>query len=107
MRRRSRYESLPADNIQKESGGKHRLTVREAVCNSDTLLLVDVLSTFLTSSVLPLVAEESRAASEDPGTRAIEIAHALAFGNGLGSSVFAPIHLSVTVEDISVRVPGV
>lgn len=71
---------------------------------------VDVLSSFLTSSkftpwelaegVLPLVAEETRFASEDAATRAIELAHALAFRNGLGSSVYAPEHPSINVEDV-------
>lgn len=71
---------------------------------------MDVLSSFVTSSkftpwelnesVLPVVAEETRYASEDSATRAIELAHALAFRNGLGASLFAPSHPSVTIDDV-------
>jgi len=49
---------------------------------------------------LPVIESESNAASSDPATRALELAHALAFRSGLGSSLFANPHQAVTVEDI-------
>lgn len=71
---------------------------------------VDVLSSLVTSSkftpwefdegVLPAVKIESSVASSDPSIRALELAHACAFRNGLGSSLFASSHPSVTVEDV-------
>jgi ubiquinol-cytochrome c reductase core subunit 2 len=50
--------------------------------------------------VLPVIEAETLAASSDPATRALEIAHALAFRSGLGSSIFAPAHGSITAEDV-------
>ena len=48
----------------------------------------------------PLIEAEVGVASSDPTTRAIELAHNLAFRSGLGSPLFAPAHSSITVEDI-------
>lgn len=71
---------------------------------------VDVLSSFITSAkftrhefdeyVAPQVAAETELATSDPATHAIDIAHALAFRSGLGSSLFAPAHNSITAADI-------
>ena len=71
---------------------------------------VDVLSSFITSAkftrhefdeyVAPLVAADTEAATSDPATHAIDTAHALAFRSGLGSSLFAPAHNSITAADI-------
>ena len=71
---------------------------------------VDVLASIISSSkfqpwelaesVLPTVAEETHAASEDPITVALEIAHSAAFRSGLGASVFAPAHPHVSAEDV-------
>lgn len=71
---------------------------------------VDVLSSLITSSrfspwdlkeaVIPVVEEETRTASSDPAIVALELAHALAFRSGLGSSVFAPAHPSVTLNEV-------
>lgn len=71
---------------------------------------VDVLSSFVTSAkftrhefeeyVRPLVSAETEAASRDSATLAIDTAHSLAFRSGLGSSLFAPAHHDLTVEDI-------
>lgn len=71
---------------------------------------MDVLSSFISSArytrhefteyVLPVVESETLAASADPATKAIEVAHTLAFRSGLGSSLFASSHPSFTAEDI-------
>ena len=71
---------------------------------------VDVLSSFITSAkftrhefqeyVAPLVAADTVTATSDPAFHAIDAAHALAFRFGLGSSLFAPAHNSITSADI-------
>lgn len=71
---------------------------------------VDVLSSFVTSAkftrhefeeyVTPLVDADTDAASHDSAIQAIELAHALAFRHGLGQSIFAPPHNSLTVNDV-------
>jgi ubiquinol-cytochrome c reductase core subunit 2 len=71
---------------------------------------VDVLSSFITSAkftrhefdeyVAPLIAAETEAATSDPATHAIDTAHAIAFRSGLGSSLFAPAHNTITAADI-------
>ncbi len=43
---------------------------------------------------------ESTAALNDPATHAIELAHALAFRNGLGNSIFASSGHHVSAEDV-------
>lgn len=76
----------------------------------DREFFVDVLSSFFTSSkftpwelkenVTPTVAAETQAATSDAAIRAVELAHALAFRNGLGASIYAPTHPSVSIDDI-------
>jgi ubiquinol-cytochrome c reductase core subunit 2 len=71
---------------------------------------VDVLASFVASArftrhefteyVLPVTEAETTAASADPATKALEVAHTLAFRSGLGSSLFASPHPSFTSEDI-------
>lgn len=51
-------------------------------------------------SVSGAIQAESLAAASNPGVQAIELAHATAFRNGLGSPIFTPSHSGVTVEDI-------
>ncbi|KAK1226824.1 ubiquinol-cytochrome c reductase core subunit 1 [Marasmius sp. AFHP31] len=76
----------------------------------DEEYFVDVLSSFVTSGrftrhefeeyVLPVVQSETHAGHSTPAVHALEHAHALAFRNGLGSSLFANEHPSFTAEDI-------
>jgi len=47
-----------------------------------------------------LIEGDVASAAVDPSTHALELAHALAFRTGLGSSLFAPAHGSFTSEDI-------
>ncbi|KAG9019808.1 hypothetical protein FRB90_005956 [Tulasnella sp. 427] len=51
-------------------------------------------------SVAPLVQSESVAAFNDPATLALDLAHGLAFRNGLGASLFASSGSSVTNDDV-------
>ncbi|KAJ7890658.1 Metalloenzyme, LuxS/M16 peptidase-like protein [Mycena olivaceomarginata] len=50
--------------------------------------------------VLPAIESEVNALHRDPATHAIELAHALAFRNGLGASLFAAPHTPVTATDV-------
>lgn len=71
---------------------------------------VDVLASFITGAriarhelnelVLPVVEADSIAASSDPGTKALEVAHTIAFRHGLGASLFASQHPNFTIDDI-------
>lgn len=71
---------------------------------------VDVLTSFITSAkltrhefdeyVAPLVESDTLMASHDPATQALEAAHALAFHHGLGQSLFAPAHNSLSIDDV-------
>lgn len=71
---------------------------------------MDLLTSFVTSAkftrhefqeyVIPVLESESNAATSNPATHAIELAHALAFRSGLGSSLFGSPHSAVTAEDI-------
>ena len=71
---------------------------------------VDVLTSFVTSAkftrheyeeyVAPHVSAETEAASRDPAIFAVDAAHSLAFRSGLGSSLFAPAHNDLTVDDV-------
>ena len=78
----------------------------------DRAYFVDVLASFLASPkftrhelgeyVLPAVHSESTAATQYAPTHALELAHALAFRNGLGYSLYADSHAAgnITAEDI-------
>ncbi|KIO27350.1 hypothetical protein M407DRAFT_243378 [Tulasnella calospora MUT 4182] len=71
---------------------------------------VDLLASQVTSprfarhefqeSVAPLVQGESTAAYNDPAVLALDLAHGLAFRNGLGASLFASAGNAVTNEDV-------
>jgi len=76
----------------------------------DEPFFVDLLTSFLTSAkftrhefeeyVLPIVESDSHAAAANPATHALELAHALAFRSGLGASLFAPSHNTLTMADV-------
>lgn len=71
---------------------------------------MELLTSFITSAkfarheyqeyVVPVIESESNAASSDPATHALELAHTVAFRSGLGSSLFANPHHAVLIEDI-------
>lgn len=80
------------------------------VSKSCRSFFVDVISSFLTDAkftrhelqeyVAPVCAAESTAVTTNPASRAIELAHALAFRNGLGSPLFVAEHSNVDVDSI-------
>ncbi|KAF8970643.1 Metalloenzyme, LuxS/M16 peptidase-like protein [Flammula alnicola] len=90
--------------------GREHLALTAEFLRADAPYFVDVLTSFVTSAkftrhefeeyVAPIVSSEAEAAAQDPATRAIDAAHALAFRSGLGSSLFAPAHNDITVGDI-------
>ncbi|KAI3614818.1 ubiquinol-cytochrome c reductase complex core protein 2 [Moniliophthora roreri] len=71
---------------------------------------VDVLTSFITSPrftrhefqeyVSPVLESEIEVSTSNPAIQALELAHALAFRQGLGSSLFAAPHHHITAEDI-------
>jgi len=89
---------------------REHLSLTAEFLRGDESFFVDLLTSFITSAkftrhefdeyVVPVIQAESLAASADPATHAIELAHALAFRSGLGSSLFASPHSSVTIDDI-------
>ncbi|KAH9942099.1 Metalloenzyme, LuxS/M16 peptidase-like protein [Amylocystis lapponica] len=89
---------------------REHLAVSAEFLRGDEPFFVDVLSSFITSArftrheldeyVAPVVAAESSSAFADPATRALELAHALAFRTGLGSSVFSSPSTHVSIDDV-------
>ncbi|KAJ7180552.1 Metalloenzyme, LuxS/M16 peptidase-like protein [Mycena filopes] len=77
----------------------------------DEQYFVDVLASVIASSqfhrhefeelVLPTIEGEVNALQADPATHALELAHALAFRNGLGASLFAAPHTPLTASDVA------
>jgi len=96
--------------VLSSSLSREHLALTAEFLRGDEEYFVDVLASFITSAkftrhefteyVLPVVEAESTAASADPATKALELAHTLAFRSGLGSSLFASPHPSFTSEDI-------
>ncbi|KAH0580069.1 Cytochrome b-c1 complex subunit 2, mitochondrial [Termitomyces sp. J132] len=89
---------------------REHLALTAEFLRGDEQFFVDVLSSFVNSAkftrhefeeyVTPLIEADSAAVNTDPATHAIDIAHALAFRSGLGASLFAPSHSTLTAEDI-------
>ncbi|TBU54963.1 LuxS/MPP-like metallohydrolase [Dichomitus squalens] len=96
--------------VLSSSLSREHLAVTAEFLRGDEAFFVDVLSSFLTSAkftryelqewVAPTVEAESTAVLSDPATRAVELAHALAFRSGLGNSIFATPGHHVTAEDV-------
>ncbi|KAF8170779.1 Metalloenzyme, LuxS/M16 peptidase-like protein [Pholiota molesta] len=90
--------------------GREHLALTAEFLRGDAPYFVDVLTSFITSAnftrhefeeyVAPLVDADTTTVTHDPATRAVDAAHYLAFRSGLGSSLFAPEHNSVTVNDV-------
>ncbi|RPD67940.1 LuxS/MPP-like metallohydrolase [Lentinus tigrinus ALCF2SS1-7] len=96
--------------VLSSSLSREHLALTAEFLRGDEAFFVDVLSSFLTSAkftryeltetVGPVCEAESTAALHDPATHALELAHALAFRNGLGNSIFATPGHHVTAEDV-------
>ncbi|KAK0440070.1 Metalloenzyme, LuxS/M16 peptidase-like protein [Armillaria borealis] len=91
--------------------GREHLALTAEFLRGDEEFFVQLLAEYVQSAkftrhefqeyVTPVVEAESTQASSDPAVYAVELAHALAFRNGLGSSLFATPHSPLTVEDVS------
>ncbi|KAG9217806.1 hypothetical protein CCMSSC00406_0005176 [Pleurotus cornucopiae] len=103
-------ESELYGGVLSASHSREHLALTAEFLRGDEEFFVDVLTSFITSGkftrhefeeyVQPVVESESHAATSDPTTHAIEVAHTLAFRSGLGSSLFASPHSSITASDI-------
>ncbi|KAF9472629.1 LuxS/MPP-like metallohydrolase [Pholiota conissans] len=90
--------------------GREHLALTAEFLRGDAAYFVDVLTSFVTSAnftrhefeeyVTPLISSDSAAVASNPAVRAVDAAHYLAFRSGLGSSLFAPEHNSITVNDV-------
>ncbi|KAK7448432.1 ubiquinol-cytochrome c reductase core subunit 1 [Stygiomarasmius scandens] len=99
------YGGLLSANLSRE-----HLALTAEFLRGDEQYFVDVLSSFLTSAkftrhefeeyVTPVMQGEIELSNADPALHALELAHALAFRNGLGSSIYATPHSHLTAEDI-------
>jgi len=90
--------------------GREYLALTAEFLRGDEEYFVDVLSGVLTSSkfathelhetVAPQVEAEANAGLADPVAVALDVAHSLAFRNGLGNPLFASPHGTLTIEDV-------
>jgi ubiquinol-cytochrome c reductase core subunit 2 len=90
--------------------GREHLALTAEFLPGDEAYFVEVLANVISStkftphefneSVSPSVQSESAAASTDPVTQAIDLAHSIAFRSGLGSPLLASPHSHVTLEDV-------
>ncbi|KAJ7077862.1 Metalloenzyme, LuxS/M16 peptidase-like protein [Mycena belliarum] len=89
---------------------REHLALTAEFLRGDEKFFVDVLASVIASTrytrheyeelVLPTMESEINALHTDPATRALELAHALAFRSGLGASLFASPHTPITVGDV-------
>lgn len=89
---------------------REHLALTAEFLRGDEEFFVDVLTSFATSGkftrhefeeyVEPTVKGDAEAAQSNPAIQAVDLAHALAFRNGLGSSLFAPSSSHITHEDV-------
>ncbi|KAJ7043506.1 Metalloenzyme, LuxS/M16 peptidase-like protein [Mycena alexandri] len=90
---------------------REHLALTAEFLRGDEEYFVDVLASVIASTefhrhefeelVLPTIQGEVNALHADPAAHALELAHALAFRNGLGASLFAAPHTPITAEDVA------
>ncbi|CDO76334.1 hypothetical protein BN946_scf184795.g5 [Trametes cinnabarina] len=96
--------------VLSSSLSREHIAVTAEFLRGDEAFFVDVLSSYLTSTkftryelsewVAPTCEAETTAAFSNPATRAVELAHNIAFRNGLGNSIFATPGHHLTAEDV-------
>ncbi|KAJ7623305.1 Metalloenzyme, LuxS/M16 peptidase-like protein [Roridomyces roridus] len=89
---------------------REHLALTAEFLRGDEQFFVNVLASVIASTkytrhefqelVLPTIESEVNALHKDPATHALELAHALAFRSGLGSSLFASSHPHITAADV-------
>ncbi|KAK7045349.1 ubiquinol-cytochrome c reductase core subunit 1 [Paramarasmius palmivorus] len=103
-------ESELYGGVLSASLSREYLALTAEFLRGDEQHFVDVLTSFITAPkftrhefleyVSPVIEGEIEATASNPGAQALELAHALAFRQGLGSSLFAAPHSHLTEEDI-------
>ncbi|KAJ3727419.1 Metalloenzyme, LuxS/M16 peptidase-like protein [Lentinula raphanica] len=103
-------ESEIYGGVLSASLSREHLALTAEFLRGDEKYFVDVLTSFVTSAkfarheyneyVAPVMQTEVGESKFNPGFQAIEAAHAVAFHNGLGSSLLSSPHNSITHEDI-------
>ncbi|GJE98662.1 hypothetical protein PsYK624_148970 [Phanerochaete sordida] len=96
--------------VLSSSLSREHLALTAEFLRGDESYFVDVLSSFVTDAkftrhelqeyVAPVCAAEAAAAASNPAARALELAHVLAFRNGLGAPLLSAEHDPVDVEAI-------
>ncbi|KAF6750443.1 ubiquinol-cytochrome C reductase complex core protein 2 [Ephemerocybe angulata] len=96
--------------VLSSSLGREHLALSAEFLKGDEDVFVDILTSFITSAkftrhefneyVAPLISNDTAAAAANPAIQAIELAHAIAFRQGLASSLYAPAHPSIGLKDI-------
>ncbi|KAI0341155.1 LuxS/MPP-like metallohydrolase [Trametopsis cervina] len=96
--------------VLSSSLSREHLALTAEFLRGDEEYFVDVLSSFITSAkftrhellefVAPVCESEATAAASNPATRAVEIAHGIAFRSGLGAPLLATEHAHVDVEGV-------
>ncbi|KAI0350570.1 LuxS/MPP-like metallohydrolase [Trametes cingulata] len=96
--------------VLSSSLSREHLAVTAEFLRGDEAFFVDVLSSFLTSTkftryeldewVAHTCEAETAAAFANPATHALELAHGIAFRNGLGNSIFATAGHHLSAEDV-------
>ncbi|KAJ2920803.1 hypothetical protein H1R20_g16293, partial [Candolleomyces eurysporus] len=90
--------------------GREHLALTAEFLRGDEAFFLDVLSSFVTSAkftrhefqeyVAPLIEGDAAAAASNPAILAIELAHLIAFRQGLGASLYAPSHPHFGYKDV-------
>ncbi|CAL1698504.1 unnamed protein product [Somion occarium] len=103
-------ESELYGGVLSSSLSREHLALTAEFLRGDEPFFVDVLSSFLTNAkftrhelqeyVAPVCESEATAAAENPASRAVELAHILAFRQGLGAPLFSTADNHVTVDYI-------
>ncbi|KAG8993820.1 ubiquinol-cytochrome c reductase core subunit 1 [Tulasnella sp. JGI-2019a] len=107
---RSIRETELFGGVLSSSLSREHLTLTADFLPGNEAYFVDLLVSQLTSTrfarhefnetVAPSVKEDATAAYNDPAVLAVELAHSIAFRNGLGAGLFASTSNPVTVSDV-------
>ncbi|KAG8875217.1 ubiquinol-cytochrome c reductase core subunit 1, partial [Tulasnella sp. 331] len=107
---RSMRETELFGGVLSSSLSREHLTLTADFLPGNEAYFVDLLVSQLTSTrfarhefvetVAPSVKEDATAAYNDPAVLALELAHGIAFRNGLGAGLFASVSNAVTVSDV-------
>ncbi|TEB33922.1 LuxS/MPP-like metallohydrolase [Coprinellus micaceus] len=96
--------------VLSSSLGREHLALSAEFLKGDEAYFLDVLASFITSAkftrhefseyVAPVIESDTAAAAASPAIQAIELAHNIAFRQGLGASLYPPSHPNFGLSDI-------